>query len=183
MAIADASGAMKLLRALLAAALCFAARAAVRTPLRRGAAAVAQLVPPPVRDRGLNLPPTQGTTRDGAFFPGVYDYEYDPSQVSHVLRGSGFSALRLAVNIETAHNSTALLRHKAYIDAVGGRGILCMFDNSAPKGTTWPRTGRMTAKIHEAAAAWRSIHAVLARAEGERNDGFFGRPARCFDIS
>merc|ERR1719473_1624951 len=53
-------------------------------------------------DRGLNLPPTQATTRDGAFFPGLYQYEYHPDQVARATERAGFSSLRLAINVETA---------------------------------------------------------------------------------
>merc|ERR1719428_1712573 len=67
-------------------------------------------------DAGLNLPPTQGTTRDGAFFPGLYQYECHPDQVARATARAGFSSLRLAVNVETAHDPHALQRHKAYID-------------------------------------------------------------------
>merc|ERR550537_251165 len=81
-------------------------------------------------DRGLNLPPTQGTTRDGAFFPGLYTYEYHPDQVARAAATAGFSALRLAINVETALDAQALQRHKAYIDAAGGHGVICMFDTS-----------------------------------------------------
>eukprot|EP00443_Scrippsiella_acuminata_P097082 CAMPEP_0115625846 /NCGR_PEP_ID=MMETSP0272-20121206/28033_1 /TAXON_ID=71861 /ORGANISM="Scrippsiella trochoidea, Strain CCMP3099" /LENGTH=544 /DNA_ID=CAMNT_0003062171 /DNA_START=33 /DNA_END=1664 /DNA_ORIENTATION=+ len=116
---------------------------------------------PRICDRGLNLPPTQGTTRDGAFFPGVYSYEYHPEQVARATAEAGFTALRLAVNLETAMNTDALLRHKAYLDAVGGRGVICMFDTSTASGTSWPRTGRTTGKLSEMTQAWRNIHKVF----------------------
>jgi len=113
-------------------------------------------------DKGLNLPPTQGTTRDGAFFPGLYQYEYDPDNVARAAHRAGFSALRLAVNVETANNVTALQKHKAYIDAVGGRGIICMFDTSSAPGGSWPRLGTVTGKVDKVAQAWRSVHSVFA---------------------
>jgi len=112
-------------------------------------------------DRGLNLPPTQATTRDGAFFPGLYQYEYHPDQVTQATHRAGFSSLRLAVNVETAHDTQALQRHKSYIDAAGGRGVICMFDTSLKPGTSWPRTGRVTGKVNEVAEAWRSVHKVF----------------------
>lgn len=112
-------------------------------------------------DKGLNLPPTQATTRDGAFFPGLYQYEYHPDQVTKATARAGFSSLRLAVNVETANDMESLQRHKAYIDAVGGRGVICMFDTSLKAGTSWPRTGRVTGKVNEVAAAWRSVHQVF----------------------
>jgi hypothetical protein len=115
-----------------------------------------------IPDRGLNLPPTQGTTRDGAFFPGKYQYEYHPDQVTRATSTAGFSSIRLAVNVETANDLQALQRHKAYIDAVGGRGIICMFDTSLHNGTSWPRSGRLTGKVEKVAEAWQNVHRVFA---------------------
>jgi len=112
--------------------------------------------------RGLNLPPTQGVTRDGAFFTGQYSYEYDPAQVASLLGRAGFTAVRLAVNRETALNTTALLKHKAYIDSVGGRGIICMFDTSTVAGASWPRSGRLTGHLETSARAWANVHTVFA---------------------
>lgn len=124
-------------------------------------AALGVLLATRIPDRGLNLPPTQGTTRDGAFFPGLLQYEYHPDQVARATARAGFSSLRLAVNVETAHDTQALQRHKAYIDAAGGRGVICMFDTSLKAGTSWPRTGRVTGKVNEVARAWRSIHSMF----------------------
>lgn len=113
--------------------------------------------------RGLNLPPTQGTTRDGAFFTGQYHYDYNPDQVGTLLEQAGFTAVRLAVNRETALNASALSRHKSYIDALGGRGIICMFDTSSAPGRSWPRDGRLTGRLEASADAWRSVHSVFAK--------------------
>lgn len=113
-------------------------------------------------DRGLNLPVTQGTTRDGAFFQGLYKYDYHPDQVSRAANRAGFSALRLAVNVESANNAEMLQKHKAYIDSVGGRGIICMFDTSVAPGASWPRSGTVTEKLDKVAEAWRSVHSVFA---------------------
>lgn len=113
-------------------------------------------------DKGLNLPPTQGTTRDGAFFQGLYQYDYHKDQVATAASRAGFSALRLAVNVETASNVTALQTHKAYLDSVGGRGIICMFDTSITPGASWPRSGRVTEKLDQVAHAWRTVHSVFA---------------------
>jgi len=116
-----------------------------------------------VVDRGLNLPPTQGTTRDGAFYPGLYQYDYSPDQVARAAHRAGFSSLRLAVNVETANNVDMLVKkHKAYIDAVGGRGVICMFDTSFTPGTNWPRAGNVTGKVDKVAQAWKSVHSVFA---------------------
>lgn len=112
-------------------------------------------------DKGLNLPVTQGTTRDGAFFPGLYQLDYQPKAVARAANRAGFSALRLAVNVETANNLTALQKHKAYIDAAGGRGVICMFDTSSAPGASWPRTGTVTGKIDQVANAWKSVHTVF----------------------
>lgn len=112
--------------------------------------------------RGLNLPATQGTTRDGAFFPGLLKYDYKPDQVGRAARRAGFNSLRLAVNVETANNNQSLQKHKAYIDAVGGRGIICMFDTSIAPGTSWPRTGTISGKVEKVAQAWKNVHNVFA---------------------
>jgi len=112
--------------------------------------------------RGLNLPATQGTTRDGAFFPGLYQYEYHPDQVARAANRAGFTSLRLAVNVESAIDGKVLQKHKEYIDAVGGSGIICMFDTSLAPGFSWPRAGNLTGKVDKVAQAWRSVHKVFA---------------------
>jgi hypothetical protein len=56
----------------------------------------------------------------------------------------------------------SLQRHKAYIDAAGGHGVICMFDMSAPPGTAWPRTGRATGNVDKLAQAWKNVHGVFA---------------------
>lgn len=113
-------------------------------------------------DRGLNLPPTQGTTRDGAYFPGTYEMEYKTDQISRTFSQAGFSALRLPINIETAHSFEALRKHRAYLDSVGGRGIICFFDTSSVQGGSWPRTGKATGKVDQVAQAWKMVHTVFA---------------------
>jgi len=113
-------------------------------------------------DKGINLPVTQGTTRDGAFFPGLYQYDYQPDQVARAVNRAGFSSLRLAVNVESANNGKVLQKHKEYIDAAGGRGIICMFDTSLALGHSWPRTGNLTGKVDKVAQAWRNVHTVFA---------------------
>eukprot|EP00746_Dinoflagellata_sp_MGD_P068772 gnl/MRDRNA2_/MRDRNA2_28254_c0_seq1.p1 gnl/MRDRNA2_/MRDRNA2_28254_c0~~gnl/MRDRNA2_/MRDRNA2_28254_c0_seq1.p1 ORF type:complete len:532 (+),score=75.56 gnl/MRDRNA2_/MRDRNA2_28254_c0_seq1:64-1659(+) len=127
-------------------------------------------------DRGLNLPPTQGTTRDGAFFPGLYQYAYHPDQVRRATSRAGFSSLRLAVNVETANDARSLQKLKSYIDAVGGRGIICMFDTSLKLGTSLPRTGRVTGKVNEFAKAWRSVHKVFGSYGGHVLYELFNEP-------
>jgi hypothetical protein len=89
------------------------------------------------------------------------NYEYHPNQVTRAIHHAGFSAIRLAVNVETANNMEALQRHKMYIDAVGGKGIICMFDTSLTPATSWPRTGRITGKVEQVAEAWRNVHSVF----------------------
>lgn len=112
-------------------------------------------------DKGLNLPPTQGRTLDGAFYQGVYKYDYLPKQVAWEVGQAGFTAVRLAVNVASANDSEALKRHKAYIDAMGGHGIICMFDTTSSPNGSWPRTGRATDRINEMAQAWRNVHMVF----------------------
>lgn len=113
-------------------------------------------------DRGLNLPVTQGVTRDGAFFPGVYQMEYKPDQVSRAASHAGFSALRLPINVETAHSPEALQKHRKYLDSVGGHGIICLFDTSLVPGTSWPRYGNLTGKVDRVAQAWKQVHSFFA---------------------
>ena len=64
--------------------------------------------PAPVSyDFGLNLPPMNGTTATGVFLPGIYDFGYHPAQLARMQR-LGFTAVRLGINVPTAHNPTAL---------------------------------------------------------------------------
>lgn len=125
---------------------------------------------------GSNLPPTQGTSRDGAYFPGVYQYSYHPDQVKRAMASAGFSSIRLAINVESAHDPQTLQRHKSYIDALGGRGIICMFDTSLKPGTSTPRTGRITGKVNEVAQAWQNVHKVFRSYGGNVLYELFNEP-------
>ena len=77
--------------------------------------------------RGLNLPPTQGTTYAGAFQPGVYNFDYTDADLARV-RAAGFEALRLPINVATALDGPSLERLAGFFEAMGNRGIICFFD-------------------------------------------------------
>jgi len=109
-------------------------------------------------DLGTNLPPTQSTTSLGAFLPGAYRYDYKPDAVA-MLAGQGFSALRLPINVATANNASVLAQLQGYIDMIGRKGILCMFDENYP-GDGKHGDGRVNDPV-EMAAAWKNVHTVF----------------------
>lgn len=104
--------------------------------------------------RGLNLPPTQGTTNAGAFLPGVYVFDYSPDQLRQISE-SGFTHVRIPVNVETANDREAMKRIGELFAAVGDRGIICMFDTNEGD-----ETGHGNGKpndIPALAGAWREL--------------------------
>lgn len=104
--------------------------------------------------RGLNLPPTQGTTNAGAFLPGVYSFDYSADQLRQIT-AAGFTHLRIPVNVETANDVDAMQRIAELFAAVGDHGILCMFDTNQDQ-----ETGHGNGKpndIGELAGAWRRL--------------------------
>lgn len=121
-------------------------------------------------DAGLNLPPTQGTTNAGAFIPGVYRYDYTVQNIRDI-RAHGFSAIRLPVNVSTALDVASMAKFLSYIDAIGGRGIMCMFEE-APCGATGANLfgdGHGTGRVRdpgEIAIAWTSVHQVFSAHPG-----------------
>jgi len=107
---------------------------------------------------GLNIPPNQGSSGTGAFMPGVYKYQYSAQDITNI-KLSGFSAIRLPVNIETSLDSASLAKLKEYIEAVDGRAVICMF------GTDFTGDGHGTGKVDDVAgtaSAWENIHETFA---------------------
>ena len=108
----------------------------------------------PAVHRGLNLPPTQGTTNAGAFLPGVYSFAYSPQQLRRIT-DSGFTHLRIPVNVETANNPNAMKRISELFAVVGDRGVLCMFDTN--QGDETGHGNGLPNDIRELADAWRRL--------------------------
>lgn len=107
---------------------------------------------------GLNLPPHQGSSQDGCYLPGVYNYSYSRTEVEHI-RFFGFDSLRLPVNVDTALDLPSLTKLRDWVDIVGGRAIISMF------GTALDRVGHGTGRVDDVAAtsrAWASVHSVFA---------------------
>jgi hypothetical protein len=110
--------------------------------------------------RGLNLPPTQGTTNAGAFQSGVYRFDYSPEFLRKI-SVSGFTHIRVPVNIATAKDSRAMQKIAALFASVEDRGILCMFDTNQD-GETGHGDGKPNDLI-ALASAWRQLHRLFRR--------------------
>lgn len=119
----------------------------------------AQSSSPTGHDAGINLPPQQGDSGTGAFLPGVYNYPYSAAYVDH-LRSLGFNSLRLPINVATALNSASLTLLRSYIDAIGGRGVLCMFGTA--NSTTGSHGTGIVDDVDVASSAWARVHEVFA---------------------
>ena len=108
--------------------------------------------------KGLNLPRTRFDTNDGNFRPGVFEYDYTAADISR-LRASGFTAIRLGINVDTALNRTAgaavIKKMRSYADQLGGAAIICMWDTLQP-GQSGHGDGRVN-NVTTAIAAWRVI--------------------------
>lgn len=108
--------------------------------------------------KGLNLPPTQGTSGTGSFQPGVYNYGYSTRLIHNMY--PGFNGIRLPVNVATANSPVALAKLKSYVDHFPGQiVIICMFDT-----LTGSQTGHGDGRpndIDAMGAAWAKINAVF----------------------
>ena len=119
----------------------------------------ARTLPTTGATRGINLPPTQGSTNAGAFLPGVYKYSYSAQDVAN-LRPWNFTGVRLPINVETAlQPGGAMLRQlRGYVDALkgsGGTSVICMFDTLLP-GQSGHGDGLVN-NLTEMAAAWKVV--------------------------
>mmetsp|Transcript_63413 Transcript_63413/g.196485 ORF Transcript_63413/g.196485 Transcript_63413/m.196485 type:complete len:526 (+) Transcript_63413:118-1695(+) len=113
--------------------------------------------------RGLMVVPTQGSSNNGAFLPGVYSYAYSPRSFAKV-SSMGFTSVRLPINVETAGNATMLQKIKEFLDAFGGTGIIVMFDDSANDvHGDGHGDGKVTdaAQMEAMSQAWLRIHSVF----------------------
>ena len=114
--------------------------------------------PAPLHLAGINFPPTQGTSNAGAFLPGIYDYSYSDAQIGDA--GATFNIMRLPINVATANDPASLAKLRSYVDALGGRAILCMFDTTDDPTNAPHADGR--ADVTTMGPAWATIHAGFA---------------------
>jgi len=110
-------------------------------------------------DAGINLPSTQGSSGTGAFMPGVYNFSYTPAEVA-ALRGYGFTSIRLPVNVISANDAGVMSKLKSYVDAIGGRGIICMFGTAIDEGDN--HGSGIVDNVTATSQAWAQVHKVFA---------------------
>lgn len=110
--------------------------------------------------RGINLPPTQGTTNSGAFLPGVYSYDYSEKDFEKMI-ANGFGQLRIAINGETALDVKSLVLIESFFERTGNRGVICFFDTKR-EGQSSHGDGKPN-NIEELAACWENIHSVFQK--------------------
>jgi len=108
---------------------------------------------------GINLPPTQGTSGDGAFLPGVYSFGYTNAEVNGVASGD-FTHIRIPINVETANDAASLDKIKGYFEQVGYRGVICMYD-TLQSGESGHGNGKPNS-LSAMASAWAKIHAKFS---------------------
>lgn len=109
------------------------------------------------QDYGINLPPTQGTSGDGAFMPGVYNWSYTDAQVAGA--AAHFNMIRFPINEATANDPASLTKLKGYIDQIAGHwAIICMFGTS----TTGGQGNGFPNGLSAMGAAWKNINAVFS---------------------
>lgn len=109
------------------------------------------------QDYGINLPPTQGTSSDGAFMPGVYNWSYTDAQVAGA--AAHFNMIRFPINEATANNPASLTQLQGYINQIPGNwAIICMFGTSSNggQGNGFPNG------LSAMGAAWAKINAVFS---------------------
>lgn len=108
---------------------------------------------------GINLPPTQGTSGEGAFLPGVYYFGYTNNDVAGIVN-KDFTHIRIPINVETANDAASLDKIEGYFAQVDYRGIICMFD-TLQAGETGHGNGRPN-NLAAMANAWANIHEWFA---------------------
>jgi hypothetical protein len=119
--------------------------------------------------KGINFPPTQGTSNAGAFQAGVYNWGYTNSQVKAA--NYTFNAMRLPINKDTANSPAALAIMKGYVDQFAGQqAIIVMFGTvtatSGSHGDGFPDG------LSAMGAAWKKVHAVFANYPNVRYEIF-----------
>lgn len=111
--------------------------------------------------RGLNLPSQRADTNQGNFLPGLFNYS---SYAMAKILGANFTALRLGLNVQTAHHRPSLEILRGYIDKLGPDAepgvLLCMWDTLQP-GEHGHGDGRVN-NVTEMGAAWKVAAAAFA---------------------
>lgn len=109
------------------------------------------------QDYGINLPPTQGSSGDGAFMPGIYNWSYTDSQVAGA--AAHFNMIRFPINEATANDSASLTKLEGYINQIPGHwAIICMFGTSSSGG----HGNGLPNGLSAMGAAWKNINAVFS---------------------
>jgi hypothetical protein len=111
------------------------------------------------QNTGINFPPTQGNTGNGAFLAGIYNYSYTNAQIA--ASNSTFNMMRLPINVETANDPASLTKLQGYVDQFAGHyAIICMFD-TLQAGETGHGNG-LPNDLATMGAAWAKINAVFS---------------------
>jgi len=113
----------------------------------------------PQLSRGINLPPTQGTTNAGAFLGGVYTYDYSLADFER-MKKAGFGSLRIAINAETAEDPKSLEKIMSFFEQVDHNGVICFFDTKR-EGETTHGDGKPN-DLELLASCWEHIHEAFA---------------------
>ncbi|MBC8201439.1 MAG: cellulase family glycosylhydrolase [Planctomycetes bacterium] len=109
--------------------------------------------------RGINLPPTQGTTNAGSFLEGVYKYDYSLEDFERMAK-AGFGSMRIAINAETAKDPKSLEKIMGFFEQVGNSGIICFFDTKRD-GEKTHGDGKPN-DLELLASCWKHIHELFA---------------------
>ncbi len=104
---------------------------------------------------GLNLAPKRGSSNQGAFLLGVFDYIYSDRDVAQI-KSAHFTSFRYCVNVETCNDERALDRMVALMSQLGNRGIVCMWDTNQP-GEVEHGNGRIN-DVDDFADAWKKLY-------------------------
>lgn len=111
------------------------------------------------QNTGINFPPQQGTSGDGAFLPGIYNYTYTNAQIA--ASNPTFNMMRIPINVETADDPASLQKIKGYIDQFAGHyAIIAMF-GTLQSGETGHGNGFPNG-LQAMGAAWANINAVFS---------------------
>lgn len=111
--------------------------------------------------RGVNLPPTQGSSNAGAFCPGVYQFDY-PVETIGEIKYHTVDAVRLLVNAASSSDEECMQKLKGYLEALDGRGVICLFDTIHEDDVGHDSHGRGHINVmSEYVKAWKRIHEMF----------------------
>lgn len=111
------------------------------------------------QNKGINFPPNQGTSGDGAFQPGIYTYTYTNAQIA--ASNPTFNVMRIPINVATANDPASLQKIKGYVDQFAGQYAILVMFGTLQSGQTGHGNGFPNG-LQAMGDAWGNVNAVFS---------------------